>query len=1027
MIAVGIAFDRIGERNITVNTPTKRIVNNIQKALEYTKPLAAKWLDGVDVDVAKKDELIYDYKIWESLGLSMYMYQEGVVKLWCNDKVALDLKKIIHGQPLDTVFNANGSYMLVFRSENADSKREVLIALELMRDGKLNEHIFPNNQIKLLENGKVDPKGFCRVEYDGAVFWCSKGYEMVPSLLANVIGWGGLLLLLLLLVSLLLENTNRGNVIFMVFLSLFLLLLIRVMMIVSPYDFLTVIGGYTKFEGWRIYAFSPLNLIFNGVFLVLFSFYVYAVKNKQRRSIELSSVLTQRVLYVAVLVGRAVTVLYINLAVVVHVYNEEMLMRLINNDYSLNSVAILIYIAFALFFIAVYFQYNLLLIPRTKKFLISEVVISSVMMAIFILVFWTDLHNAWMILPFFFVGFRMLNIFSEKFSPQTLFTLCAIVFSLYVAVVDASQRLEYGRGVMTEYATEYITGSGNGIAPNFKGDLDKLVDDNYKGIESVDEKDYAVLSRRGEVSVLNSYNNSLFFNVMSQMSVFFFLIVIVAIPVLWLLGVRNVLRWPIGSRSLVQKIQLLVLAVIIISFVSSLLIEIANARRSELKVRNVIVTGLIRVVQNNIQSYSAQMKPNTTPELKEWFARYGGRLITSNLGVFDKSGSKISALPDQCFSQYMNFNAYNKLNSDKVALYGYEDGDDYQVFFPAYYKKEILGYVNISITNIRGIVDSRPYVYEMLSLLFIVLFVLVCVSWLIYRMIAVPIGVFQRALSKTNELTPIPYNKIIAGNEEMRDLASQYNKMVMYLEEYAHVTANAQRESLWHDVAREMAHEIKNPLTPMKLKIQMLQHYKKRNGHIPEEKVDETMQLVLEQISVIDDVVNDFRKVAGMNIENVAVINLSVLLCKVIGLYENYNGRAVEVRFMVEGKEYGSDVDDTWVMADSGQLTRVFSNLLLNAVQATEDVGKPNIVIDLKISKTGEIAHVVIADNGVGVSSDIAPRVFERSFTTKLKGLGIGLAVASKIVENLNGDISFYNNDNGGATFVVRLPLVKSK
>lgn len=1042
MIAVGIGFDRIAERNVIIDTPTQRIVSNIQSALKYTEPLEDKWLEGVDLEEVKTDKQLHDYKLWEEIGISMYMYEDGVGTLWCNDKVALDLKKLTDGQSLDTLFNAQGNYMLVFRSENKDTKREVLIALELMNGDELNAQIFPNKQIKLHKTEVVNPKRYHRVECNGAVFWCSNGYEMLPSLITNVIGWCGMLMLLLLLVSLLLDNTNRGNVIAMVFLSLFLLLLIRMVMMVLPYDFLTGRVGQANFEGWEMYAFSPMNLMFNGAFLLLFSFYVYAIKHKQRRAIELSGVWTQRALYAAVLGGRTITVLYVNLAVVVNVYDEEMLLRLINNDYSLNTVSLLIYAAFTLLFIAIYFQYNLLLIPRNKKFLTCEFIIALVLMTGFILVFWTQLHNTWIVLPLFLVGFRLLNLLDVKYPPQTLFILCAVMFSLYVAVVDVTERFESSAGTMTEYSNEYVGGFNKSDAADFKGNLVELVNENYQVKHNVeimspkwrgdttvfvDKTDYDVLSRRGEAGVLNSSNNSMFFTVMSQMSVLFFLIMIVAIPVLWILGVRNVLKWPIGKRSLVQKIQLLVLTVIIVSFVSSLLIEVANARRSEVRVRSVIVVGIIRVIQNNIHNYSTHKESNTAPMLKEWFEWHGGKLITSNLGVFDKSGSKISASPDQQFSQYMNFNAYNKLNFHNVALYGYEDGDDYQIFFPAYYNDEVLGYVNVAISNIRDIVDSRPYVYEMLSLLFIALFVLVCISWLIYRMIAVPIGVFQRALSKTNELTPIPYNKVIAGNAEMRALANQYNKMVQYLEEYAQVTANAQRESLWHDVAREMAHEIKNPLTPMKLKIQMLQHYKIRNGYIPEDKIDETLQLLLEQINVIDEVVNDFRNVAGMNIGNVEVINLSGLLSNVISLYGNYNGREVEVAFKVEGKEHGAVVDDAWVMADSVQLIRVFSNLLKNAAQATEDTVLPKIDIDLKISKMGETAHVVIADNGVGVPSEIAPRIFERSFTTKLKGLGIGLAVASKIVENLNGDISFYNNDKGGATFVVRLPLVKSK
>ena len=197
MLVIGALFDKVSERRVTLSTPVESFELNIEQAFNKAMPIVQTWISGTSIDTVRSSDLISDYKQWLRLGVSIYLYEGSENKIWRNDKISGDLRELTSGEPLDRLFKIDGRTMLIFKEQSADSLREVIIALELhngaLEDG-LNRSIFNGKDIMLIEKDYVNPDLHHKVEVMGTVFWCSKDYQVVPSIIASLIGWGGMLL-----------------------------------------------------------------------------------------------------------------------------------------------------------------------------------------------------------------------------------------------------------------------------------------------------------------------------------------------------------------------------------------------------------------------------------------------------------------------------------------------------------------------------------------------------------------------------------------------------------------------------------------------------------------------------------------------------------------------------------------------------------------------------------------------------------------------------------------------------------------
>ena len=265
---------------------------------------------------------------------------------------------------------------------------------------------------------------------------------------------------------------------------------------------------------------------------------------------------------------------------------------------------------------------------------------------------------------------------------------------------------------------------------------------------------------------------------------------------------------------------------------------------------------------------------------------------------------------------------------------------------------------------------------------------------------------------------------IYKREDEISTIVDAYNRMQEDLAESTKMLASAERDKAWSEMARQVAHEIKNPLTPIKLEIQRLIRLKQKGNPAWEEKFDKVADVVLEHIDILTDTANEFSTFAKLYSEEPVLINLDKTLKEQLLIFDNKEN--VKISYI--------GLEDAFVMAPKPQLIRVFVNLITNAIQAVEMHQKElmenegealggKIFIGLRNSTKDGYYDIVFDDNGSGVKEENLDKLFTPNFTTKTGGTGLGLAISRNIITKCEGEISYRKSYAlGGASFTVTLP-----
>jgi two-component system nitrogen regulation sensor histidine kinase NtrY len=261
-------------------------------------------------------------------------------------------------------------------------------------------------------------------------------------------------------------------------------------------------------------------------------------------------------------------------------------------------------------------------------------------------------------------------------------------------------------------------------------------------------------------------------------------------------------------------------------------------------------------------------------------------------------------------------------------------------------------------------------------------------------------------LGKSNQR--IQYHK----NDEIGSLVQSYNEKIEELEFAAQQLAQSERESAWRDMAKQVAHEIKNPLTPMKLSVQHLMRSFDPNHPQAQERLERVSQSLIEQIDALTKIANEFSNFAKMPKPEFEKIDLVQIIYNATELFQQGSHTKIIAELP----------DSCIVNGDKEQLLRVFNNLIKNSLQAisTSELG----VIQIKGTIENDVVIIHVSDNGIGMSDEQKLKIFTPYFTTKSTGSGIGLAMVKQIIVNHGGSIYFESEENVGTTFHIELPLI---
>ncbi|MEZ4987287.1 MAG: HAMP domain-containing sensor histidine kinase [Saprospiraceae bacterium] len=307
----------------------------------------------------------------------------------------------------------------------------------------------------------------------------------------------------------------------------------------------------------------------------------------------------------------------------------------------------------------------------------------------------------------------------------------------------------------------------------------------------------------------------------------------------------------------------------------------------------------------------------------------------------------------------------------------------------------------------------RNWLEQLLSLYVFLLLIAGALGIFIANSITEPLVQIGQKLGDTrlNNNEPLHWPK----DDEIGRIVSNYNRMISELEESATKLAAAEREDAWREMAKQVAHEIKNPLTPMKLQLQQLQRIEKEYPERAREWSEKVARNLIEQIDGLALIATAFSHFARLPAAQATVFDLREV------------AQSTHQLFLINDENVALSlaIPDTpcWVLADKDQLIRVFNNLVKNALQALQ--AQADGRVHIQIESDNKEVLLAVTDNGSGIPEAIRHKIFQPNFTTKSSGMGLGLALCKNIIEQANGRIQFESSSTG-TTFQVHLPMVSA-
>ncbi|KQT15268.1 histidine kinase [Chryseobacterium sp. Leaf404] len=290
----------------------------------------------------------------------------------------------------------------------------------------------------------------------------------------------------------------------------------------------------------------------------------------------------------------------------------------------------------------------------------------------------------------------------------------------------------------------------------------------------------------------------------------------------------------------------------------------------------------------------------------------------------------------------------------------------------------------------------------------VLIFFSIWFSWVMSNSLAKNITKFSDMITRItlfeNEMRPIKYYK----NDELNALAKAYNRMILQIQDQKERLRFKASEEAWREMAKQVAHEVKNPLTPMKLTIQNFERKFDPEDPNVKEKVKQLSKTMVDQIDVIATVASAFSEFAKLPEKNNEVINLNTEIRDILGVFND------DLIYLHTNKS------NIMINMDRVYLSRIITNLVTNATQAKSD--ERDMMINIDIEQYQRRVVISVQDNGVGIDQAMFEKIFEPNFTSKNSGMGLGLAMVRKMIEDYKGEITVKSEKGKGATFTITLP-----
>ncbi|MFK5854612.1 MAG: ATP-binding protein [Bacteroidota bacterium] len=544
---------------------------------------------------------------------------------------------------------------------------------------------------------------------------------------------------------------------------------------------------------------------------------------------------------------------------------------------------------------------------------------------------------------------------------------------------------------------------------------------NYKNYRhyaiQISPENYLIISREITPTTLKIVVFSIIFLLLSIISIILYLIIYAR---------KAFYLFRLNFKARLQTFIISTLTLTFILMGVTTLIYIKDSNRITLEKQLTEKTNSVLIELQHKLSSVSDLKNQDRDVLHQLLRKFS-LVFFSDINLYDRSGELIATSRPEIFeknllSSYINPQAYNAIFHENELNFITEENIGSLNYYSAYVP------INLNNDNAIGIVNlpyfarqtqiTKSY-YIMLSYLINIYVIIGIIGALIAiifsRYLTKPLVLLQESIAtiridKHNE--KIQWNK----NDEIGLLIREYNFMVDKLEQSADLLKHSERESAWREVARQIAHEIKNPLTPMKLNVQYLEKAYKNNDPDFASKIESISKSLITQIDVLDDVAEMFSDFAKSKSMDLVKVNLKTVIDSSVDLFNSNTKVSITVKYEESDNElitYGFEKE----------LLRVINNILKNAIQS---VDKNKVaIINLDIKQHSKYIIVSITDNGKGISEDMRSQIFHPYFTTKTSGTGLGLAIVKNIMNEIGGKVSFESVNHGGTRFILKFPVAK--
>ena len=582
---------------------------------------------------------------------------------------------------------------------------------------------------------------------------------------------------------------------------------------------------------------------------------------------------------------------------------------------------------------------------------------------------------------------------------------------------ESKNQKPYDYSVANYRDNQLVYKYGRYIYPNFLNSL------NFK------DREFLYGSVYKHYTIKNGENNALVISaprkgwseITAPFAMFFLGLLIPYLLIYWLIRPKENHKW--RDRSFRQRLQTIILMTLGVAFLAIgpvSVIYMQSLYNKKTTTTQFETTRTLTIEMQNDLDFARLLRTASRDSWTEILQHYSNTFFT-DLNLYQLNGQLLATTRPEITdlnlkAPIMNADAYHSMHRNKALFYTHEEHLGKGVYESAYIpltdvNGNTLAYLNTpyfsSTTDLHN--EIKNFVLTYINIILVTLGIALIFILRISKRLTQPLALIQNKLGdikidQKNE--PIEWER----KDEIGALVMQYNQLIVELEKSAAELKRTTTETAWRGVARQVAHEIKNSLTPMRLSVQLLQR-NVDNGKATPEQIQRTTNTLIEQIDALSDIASSFSRYAKLPENHPQPLDLAELVGNVVNLYDN-----------AENIEFHYDFDKTkdhTYNGDKTNLNSAVSNLVKNAVQAIGS--KPMGRIDVSLKDTEKAFIISVRDNGKGIKEEDKDRIFLPNFTTKSGGSGVGLSLTYNIVQAAGGTITFESQEGEGAEFVIEL------